>query len=101
MVLKIFSVYDSKAEFHNTPFFMQSRGEAIRGFKEMADDGQTAIGRHPADFTLFELGEYDNLKATFSLHPTPVSLGLALELRTPAAAAAGPQQSLPLRKAGA
>lgn len=80
MLLQIFAVYDSKVEAYMSPFFMQSRGQAIRAFCDTAEDSSSQIGKHPADFTLFHLGEYDDSNASFSLVPTPISLGVALEL---------------------
>lgn len=79
MLHKIFSVYDSKAELYLTPFFMKTKGEAVRGFEDVANDKNSAIGRHAEDYTLFELGEYDDCSAIFSLHKTPISIGVALE----------------------
>jgi hypothetical protein len=80
MKLQIFAVYDSKAEAYLSPFFMQSKGQAIRAFGNSASDASTDLGRHPEDFTLFHLGEYDDQNASFSLVSSPISIGLALEL---------------------
>lgn len=80
MLLQVFAVYDSKVEAYMSPFFMQSRGQAIRAFCDTAEDSNSQIGKHPADFTLFHLGEYDDSNASFSLASTPISLGVALEL---------------------
>lgn len=80
MIHKIFSVYDSKAEAFNYPFSSQSRGSAIRSFCDAASGKDEALTKHPEDFTLFELGEYDYSNGSFNLHPTPISVGLALEL---------------------
>nr|WAE43871.1 MAG: nonstructural protein [Microviridae sp.] len=77
--MKIFAVYDSKAEAYLPPFFLLSRGMALRSFTEIATDGKSQIFKYPADFTLFELGEYDDSNATFSLHEAKISLGSALE----------------------
>lgn len=80
MIQKIFSVYDSKVEAYMAPFFMAARGQAIRAFVDTATDAASQLGKHPEDFTLFELGEYDDANASFSIHKTPISLGVALEL---------------------
>lgn len=80
MLQKIFSVYDSKAEAYMSPFFMVATGQAIRSFVDTATDAASQLGKHPEDFTLFELGTYDDLTAEFCIYPTPKSLGLALEL---------------------
>lgn len=82
MDLKIYCLYDSKAEAYAQPFFMRSRGEAIRGFSELANDANTQVGRYPDDFTLFELGSWDPIKGTVSMHGAKISLGTALEFKS-------------------
>lgn len=77
--MKVFTVYDSKAEGYMNPFYVKSRGEAIRSFTEIANDKSHQIGKYPADFTLFELGEWDENTSKFTLHSTPTSIGLALD----------------------
>jgi hypothetical protein len=79
MIYKIFSVYDSAAEAYLQPFFMPTKGEALRGFSEVVNDKNHQFGRHPDDYTLFELGEYDNTTAVFVMHSAPKSLGVAIE----------------------
>lgn len=79
MVLKIYSVYDSKAEAYIPPMFYQSKGQALRQFSEVANDKTHQIGKYPEDFTLFEIGEFNDSNCKFTLYDTPYSLGLALE----------------------
>lgn len=79
MIRKVFSVYDSKVEAFLQPFFMHTKGEAIRGFTEIVNDPNHQFSKYPADYTLFELGNYDDSNGSIVTFPTPVSLGLALE----------------------
>jgi len=79
--LKVFTVYDSKAECYLQPFCAVSRGAAIRMFTDSANNEQHQFSKYPADFTLFELGDYDECTAKYTLLPTPVSLGLAIEFK--------------------
>lgn len=79
MILKIFTVYDSKAEAFLQPFLFSSTGQALRAFADSVADSNHQFARHPEDFTLFELGTYDDNGAKFDLLDTPKSLGLALE----------------------
>ena len=79
MILHMFTVYDSKAEAFLQPFFSQSRGTAIRSFSEAANDEKHQFHRHAGDFTLFELGEFDQLTADVKQLQAPVKLGTALE----------------------
>ena len=60
MIMKVFSVYDSAVGAYMTPFFMQSSGAAIRAFTDIANDLQSAICKHPTDYSLFELGSWDD-----------------------------------------
>lgn len=81
MNFKIFTVYDSKAEAFMQPFFMQTTGSAIRAFTDSVNDSKTQFYHHPADFTLMEIGEYDDQKGILKNHETKKSLGLALEYK--------------------
>ena len=76
---KAFSVYDSKAGFYMAPFFFQSTAEGIRAFFDAANDPQTAISKHPEDYTLFELGAFDDQTGVFTQHEVIIPLGCAAE----------------------
>lgn len=78
-MLKIFCVFDSVAGAYLQPFFMQSKGEALRGWIDVVNDPKTSFNKHPADYTLFELGEYDSLTGSIVTHEVKISLGTALE----------------------
>lgn len=78
---QMFSIYDSKAEVFKQPFMLRTKGEAIRGFTDLANDEKTEIGKHPEDFTLFHLGSYDMVSGKFANLVTPLSLGVAIEFR--------------------
>lgn len=66
MVLKVFSIFDIKSELFNTPFFMVTRGEAVRAFKDLVNDRATTVGRHPDDYRLMCIGTFDNESGTFA-----------------------------------
>ncbi len=57
--MKIFSVYDDKADAYTQPFFATTAGVAIRQFQQAANEEGHQFNRHAADYTLFELGEFD------------------------------------------
>lgn len=74
MMLLAFAFLDTKVGAYTAPFFMPHRGQAIRAASELAGDRQTTIGRHPADFSLVELGTFDD--ATGVLQAVqPLNLG--------------------------
>lgn len=78
-MLKIFCVYDSKAEAYLNPVFAVNAAVVVRSFTAAAVDPNSDFGRHPADYTLFELGEFDPGKGLFSLLEVKQVLGTALE----------------------
>lgn len=79
MVLRVFAVYDSKTEAYLQPFFMQTKGSAIRAWMDVVNDTSTQFHKHPTDFTLFEIAEYDDQTGKFTNHHTPISHGVAIE----------------------
>jgi len=80
MKLLMFAVYDSKAGAYLQPFFMRSVPEAIRAFTDTVSNPDTAFHRHGEDFTLFQVGEYDDQTGEVS----PIrhnALGKAIEFQ--------------------
>jgi len=79
MKLKIFTIYDSKAEYYSQPYFASSLGEMLRSFTAQTLDPKSKLGLYPEDYTLFEIGHYDDHTAIVTMHDAKVSHGLALE----------------------
>jgi len=79
MILKVFSVYDTKTETYMRPFYDPAVGSALRSFGDIAKDSNHVIGQHPTDFALFQLGEWDDKKAAFSPLTAPLHLANAVE----------------------
>lgn len=69
MMLLAFALYDTKAQFFSSPMFFGARGQALRAMIELGGDLSTTVGRHPADFVLYEIGEFDDQSG--ALHPLP------------------------------
>lgn len=81
MIYKIFSVYDSKVEAYLQPFFSPSNGAALRAFTDIVNDPNSQFSKHPEDYTLFVIGEYNDETAKISSLSALQSLGLALEFK--------------------
>lgn len=76
MNLLVFSFLDIKTGIFTTPFFMAHRGQAIRATMDLVQDTTTTIGRHPADYQLCEIGQFDDQSG--QLQPqAPLPLGTA------------------------
>jgi len=95
--MKIYSVYDSKGEFFDKPFIQRNAADAVRGF-EMAVNGDhdSMIKRFPADYTLFEIGEWDDMTGTAVMHSAKINLGTGLQLQKDKKAPIQGIQSLPV-----
>lgn len=80
MIYKVYSVYDSKVESWLQPFFVQNIGAALRAMSDCVSDPGHTFSRHVEDFTLFELGEFDDATGTFT-HDSAQSVLKLIELK--------------------
>lgn len=65
MRLKTFCFLDNKTGHFSPPFFMNHVGAAVRAAIDLGGDLSTQIGRHPADFVLCQLAEFDDQTGAF------------------------------------
>ncbi|QXP08645.1 MAG: nonstructural protein [Arizlama microvirus] len=74
MKLIVIATYDLATETYGRPFFVHHAGAAIRSFMDEIKNPESEIGKHSADYELFELGSYDDSTGQFSVPPQPVRL---------------------------
>lgn len=79
MEYKIFAVYDSKVSAYSLPYFARSRGEGIRMFTTTVSDPNTSLYKYPEDYSLMEIGVYNDELGAIVGTTGPVNLGLASE----------------------
>lgn len=60
MILKIFTVRDNVANAYLQPFFSVNEGSAIRSLSEVVADASHPFGKHPADYSLWFIGTFDD-----------------------------------------
>lgn len=75
---KMFVVYDVKANAYMQPWFLTQEGMALRAFSDCVNDADHNFGRHPEDYTLFNIGTFDDSNADIKWQ-TPKSMGNGLE----------------------
>lgn len=63
MKTKMYSVYDSVAQFFEKPVTARAEGEILRSAKNIANDEKHPIGQNPQDYFLYEIGTYDDSNA--------------------------------------
>lgn len=81
MKLKMMAIHDVKSQLFSQPLFFRAYGEAERAFRDVVNDGKSDYSRHPEDYTLFELAEYDDATGSVAPLPAPRSLGAAITFK--------------------
>lgn len=56
---KIMAVYDEKAQAYLPPFFLPNVAMGERVFSDCVNSSDHQFSKHPYDYTLFSLGEFD------------------------------------------
>lgn len=79
MKVQAFCVFDAAADLYMEPFFLRSRGEALRSFKDAVNKEGHPFAQHAADYTLFHIGEFDQEKGVMVPAEVATALGNALE----------------------
>jgi len=78
----VYAIYDSKLETYNNPVVANTKGAMIREFVDIAKNEQHPVGKHPADYTLFEIGTYNDSSGKVEMHKAAINMGTALSLIT-------------------
>jgi len=66
MILPFFAVYDSKALTYSVPYTQHNADVAIRAFANAANTPGNTINQHPEDFSLIEIGAFDDEKGVIA-----------------------------------
>ncbi|AXH75969.1 MAG: nonstructural protein [Microviridae sp.] len=74
-------MYDSVARAYSPPFYMVTSNVAIRAFALAANTPDSKVGLHASDFTLYELGVFDDESGQFTEHSPHVNHGLAINFK--------------------
>lgn len=81
MTMMIYAIYDSKTEIYSQPHFLINKGTASRAWADAANDPQSPFSKHPADYTMFEIGHYNDITGNITMHQAKIPIGSALEFR--------------------
>lgn len=68
------TIYDVKAQAYLPPFFLPNLDMGIRVFSDCLEDKTHQFSKHPEDYTLFTVGEFNDENGGLEIHP-PQSLG--------------------------
>lgn len=98
MIRKVYTIFDSASRIYLPPFHCHAHGEAARAFKDAANSKSHYVGQHPADYTLFHTGHFDDTSGRYVMLDAFENLGNAVEFLESAEDPAQPQ--LPLNNGG-
>ncbi len=83
MIVRIFTCFDNKAQAYLPPFFMPAAGLAVRAFGELVNDTSHSFGKHPEDYSLWEIGTFNDANAEILHHQNFINLGNGQEHLNP------------------
>lgn len=81
--MKLFAVYDAKAQAFLPPVCIPSVGEAVRWFGDQCSGGIAAWSNHPGDYQFFLIGDYDTTAGSVANQVPPQLLSSGLDWKKP------------------
>lgn len=81
MIKSVISVYDTVAKVYGPPLAFLNAGEGARWFSDMVQDPQNGgnLHRHPKDFVLYQIGEFDDVSGELKWFSPANRLGLGTD----------------------
>ena len=86
MKMNAYTIYDVASGTYMRPFYSEADGQAIRGFKDIAQDENHDVGRHPEDYTLYRIGDFNTTTGKMTgedLEKMATGLEMIAEMRSP------------------
>lgn len=77
--MKVCSIFDVKAQAWMTPLFFQAAGQAIRSFGDAVRTPDSEFQKHPEDYTLFLIADWDQSDGKLTVLPAAVPLARGLD----------------------
>lgn len=90
----VYAVYDSKAAQYGQLITLPTRGVALRSFADVVSRRDSQIAQYPADYALYELGEYDQSSGKLVAHSVPQFVVSAAAVVQQFREASGPTESV-------
>lgn len=79
---QVLAVRDTKTDAFGRPFFSPSVGSAIRSFSDHINSKEDSeMVKHPEDFNLYHLAEFDDETGEFLCLPRPKQVAIAADLK--------------------
>lgn len=72
MIKKVFAVYDVKGKTYDYLSVQVALGVAVRWFSDGVNEPGTLLNKHPGDFILYQVGEFDDVAGELKSFVPPV-----------------------------
>lgn len=85
MRLAVLAIRDRAANAFDRPMFFTSLGAAIRAFGDEINrkHDNNSMNKHPEDYDLYHLGEYNDEDAQFAQLPKPKQIAIGKDFHRP------------------
>lgn len=83
MLFTVFSIYDTGISTWLPPIYARNKGEMLRQFIDAINNPESKFSKYPSDYTLFELGTWNDDNCEFTFLKAPIKLGVAIEFVKP------------------
>jgi hypothetical protein len=83
MKYQIFSIYDSQTELFEAPVTAVNKGDFIRQWSSLINDGQSRFAVHSSDFSAFHIADFESSTGEVTTLTSPVRICYAKELIIP------------------
>jgi len=81
MILYVFTVRDDKAAAYLNPFYVQNEALAIRAMRDCLGSSDHSFAKYPEDYSLYQLGTYDDAQGKFELFDKPTHVANLVDLK--------------------
>jgi len=79
MIKSLFSIQDVKVSVFYPPVVLLNENDARRMLHDVVSNPETIISKHPDDFRLFKVGEFDDNSGVLSSLAQPVFIANAID----------------------
>lgn len=79
-VKNIVAIADLKANYFMSPVTVRHTSEALRSVSDEANQAGSSLGKHPADFALYHIADFDEDTGLVTPKNPPIQLALVSAL---------------------
>jgi len=80
MLVQIYNIYDTGPKVWRFPLFHICHRDFMDSWVESVNNPKSEFYKHPGDYTLFHIGEYDDVTCKFNMFDAPIRLSCAIEV---------------------